>query len=687
MTSPASTSNSPRALYVVFALMLVATLWFTTRAWHATILDRHEFRQLQTAVSAYWIKEAGYKLDYETPLFGPPWSVPMEFPVYQWIVARTSQALGTGLEVTARGVSLFFFFATLPAVAGFAALLGLDRPRRLLVVSAVLASPTYLFYARTFMIETTALCGAAWFCLGVARAVRDGSVRWALIAALAGTGAALAKVTTFLIFCPPAAVLTLWAWRRNPPGGNRVRPLLLAGAPVALAIVIGWLWVKHSDVVKHSNPYTGFLTSSELAKWNWGTLEQRLSARFWGEFWSNVSGFVLGEAALVVLLVALALAAPPLRRAALWCGASFLGGVLLFSNLFFFHDYYYCANALLLLTGAGLLLVAVWDDARLPRAARLTLIGGFLAGQLLVYYRGYGDYARRELPQPPGVAEIIRATVPADGVVLIHGWDWNSLVPYYAQRRAIMVPNGREDELNVLEDVLRRLGNRRVAALLVRTEQLRQSPTFVRWRTERFHLASAPVATSEAGDLYLAEDLVSGAVAALKDKKYDGVELHLADQGARPDEKLDAVAAAALDLPIFTPRPSGGRTRFGMSAGSFDGQPVLNAHAPSELRFVAPAGAHAIHAEFGLPDASFSGGTTVTDGIGVEILERQPNGLTRVLFHRELDPAHTSADRGRQRIDLNDTGPIHGELIFRFTPGLRDNVVNDWAYWGTITIR
>ncbi len=684
-SSPAS--RSTRALYFIFAAMLAAALWFTTRAWHETILDRHEFRQLQTAVSAYWIKEAGYKLDYETPIFGPPWSVPMEFPVYQWLVAHTSQLLGTGLEPTARGVSLFFFLATLPAVAGFAGLLGLDRPRRLLVVSAVLASPTYLFYARTFMIETTALCGAVWFAYATARAMRDASVRWTAIAAIAATGAALAKVTTFLIFCPPAALLAWWMWRRLPAGAPRRTGIVLAATPVALAIAIGWWWVKHSDVVKDSNPYTGFLTSRELAKWNWGTLEQRLSAEFWERCWSNISGFVLGEAALVVLLVGLALAAPAVRRATLWCAAFFLGGVLLFSNLFFFHDYYYNANALLLLAGAGLLLVAIWDDTRLPRSARLVLLAAFFGGQLLVYYRGYADYARRELPQPPGIAGVIRDTVPVDDVVLIYGWDWNSLVPYYAQRRVLMVPSGREDDLAVLEMVVNRLGSRRISALLVRGDALRRSPSFVQWRTNRFGLNAAPIATSESGDLYLADDLLAAALPRLGEKNFRGVELNLAVRAGAADEKMDVVPSHALALPIFAPHPLEGRTRYGMSAGTLDGQPVLNAHAPSELHFAAPAAARSITAEFGLPDAAFAGNGPVTDGIGVVVLERQPNGLTRVLARRDLDPLHQPADRGRQKIELKDIGPLRGTLIFRFTAGPRDSVTNDWAYWGRIEIR
>lgn len=199
-----------RILPVLFWLMLAVSLWSWSLSWNKPILDRHEFRQLQTAVSAHWIKQDGYRLDYETPLFGPPWSIPMEFPVYQWCVARLSRATGLPLEQSGRATSIFFLLATLPAVCRLAGLAGLARPGRLLVAAAVLSSPVYLFYGRTFMIETTALCFATWFLLATGVAVRDLSLRWAIAAAACGTLAALAKVTTFALYCFPAAGLALW---------------------------------------------------------------------------------------------------------------------------------------------------------------------------------------------------------------------------------------------------------------------------------------------------------------------------------------------------------------------------------------------------------------------------------------------------------------------------------------------
>jgi len=677
-----------RTLAIILGLVFLFSLWFATRGWDRPLLDRHEFRQIQTAVSAYWIKDAGYKFDYETPIFGPPWTIPMEFPVYQAIVGKLAHWVGSDLELTGRIVNLLALLASLPPVYALAGLLGLAPSRRLLVVAAVFSAPVHVFYARTFLIESTALCFSLWFVLAVTRSAQFPASRWPLLAILFGTLAGLAKVTTFLIYLPPA-LLAAWMLPRVRGEGflRGFRLLVSLAIPIGIALAVSVAWVRHSDQLKHSNPFAGFLTSTELAKWNWGTLEQRLSGRFWLEFWRNLSSFILSEIALVPLCVGLAIAAPVLRRAALFAVACFLGGTLLFSNLFLHHDYYYFSNATLLLFGAGVLLAAIWDDASLPRSARVTLLAAFFGAQLLIFHRGYGDYLRRTPVTPPGIADVIRATTPADGVIVVYGWDWNAVVPYYAQRRAIMVPDGREKETRVLDDILAQLPPRRVAGVVVATNTLRTSSAFLRERSDRFALTRAPIATSELGDFYLVEDLAAAAQAKVAGQAFAGVTLNLAATSELPFPADKPVDAAKLALSIFTPTPHAARTLFGMEVSEVDGRPVLHAHAPSEVEFLPPAGARAIQATFGLPDAAWNSGPAVTDGIGVEIYERLPNGQHRSLFRRTLDPAHNASDRGPQTAQLDAAGPFTGALIFRFTTGPKDNTTNDWAYWSHIEIR
>lgn len=680
--------SNERWLALLLLAVFTIALWFATRGWSRPILDRHEFRQVQTALSTYWIREAGYRLDYETPIFGPPWSVPLEFPVYQTIVGTLSRLLGTSLEPTGRAVSLLFFLAAMPAIYGLAGLFSLTRSRRLLVVAAVCSAPVYIFYTRTFMIESTALCFSLWFVFGTARSAIGTGWRWPAIATACGTLAALTKVTTFLIYLPPAALAFWWCARTDRADVRPLwRRLLVAGIPAAIALAIGAWWVHHSDAVKHTNPFADFLTSAELVKWNWGTLEQRTSADFWIQFWRNSSAFVLGEIALVPVVVGFVVATRARQFAALAGAACFVFATLLFSNLFHRHDYYYSANAALALFAAGLLLAVIGDDARLPAAVRQALLVVFFGAQLLIFHRGYADYLRREPVTPPGIADVLRATTPRDGVILVYGWDWNGLLPYYAQRRAVLVPGDREDDRAMLDEVLLNLPPRRIAALVVMTPTRRNSPAFIQERATRFQLSPAPIATSDAGDVYLAHDLAARAPTLLAAQSFPGVTLNLSAANEPVFAANKPVDSAAIALPIFTPRPRAGRTLYGMGPGEIDGRPVLNAHAPCELEFAPPAGSTGIEASFGLPDGAWQGGPSFTDGIGIEIFERLPSGARRILFRRTIDPLHTLTDRGRQRVELRDVGPFTGTLIFRVTNGEKDNSTNDWAYWGDIVVR
>ena len=90
----------------------------------------------------------------------------------------------------------------------------------------------------------------------------------------------------------------------------------------------------------------------------------------------------------------------------------------------------------------------------------------------------------------------------------------------------------------------------------------------------------------------------------------------------------------------------------------------------------------------GLPDAAFAPGRpAVTDGISIDIFETTPGGLKRLIYHRLLDPARILADRGPQKIEVDQPEPFSGDLIFRFGNGPANDPTNDWAYWAGVEIK
>ena|GEM_PF-6013125 len=81
--------------------------------------------------------------------------MPLEFPVYQICVAKAATLTGLPLEIAGRLISLCFLYLALPAfflVLRFAAI---APNRRWLFLGLLLVTPVYLFYSRTFLIEST----------------------------------------------------------------------------------------------------------------------------------------------------------------------------------------------------------------------------------------------------------------------------------------------------------------------------------------------------------------------------------------------------------------------------------------------------------------------------------------------------------------------------------------------------
>ena len=674
---------------LIGGLLLGAALWVMTRAWDASLLDRYQFRLTQTALGAYWLQQDGFSLAHPLPIFGPPWSVPLEFPLYQWLVAQLSTLAGVSLVSAARTVGLLFFLATLPALYGLAGLIESDSRRRLLIPAAVLATPLCLFYARAFMIESCATAFAIWYLFSHVRSLQKSDLRWAVAATVLALAAALVKITTFAVFCVPAALHALWHIRQK-TGTFRsrgfYRDILLAGLPVGVALITTLRWIAFSDAIKQANPFAAFLTSENLRAWNYGTLAQRLDPAFWRRLHEYLTLGVLSHLALLLLAGCWFLIKAPYRWAALLCAAGYLIGPLLFANLYAVHEYYHYPAAFFAATAAGVVLAGVMQSDRLGPNLKASLVVVFFVLQGANYALGYGPALRSRPSPPPQLTEVIRQAVPPEGVLLVYGSDWNTILPYYSQRRAILVPNGQADDVDKLETVLASLGSDQISALVV-AGTFRNSVRFIRWRTERLGFSANPVAVSPDGDLYLPP----AAFAALEQKMHGrtlpAVTFDFALKPDPADSRLmPQTVVAATFAPVTSPAPSAIYTPWSVEPAQVAGRPAVTANAPCELHFVAPPDATKIEATVGLFDGAYAG-PSQSDGVDVLVFERFADGRRRVLYQRNLDPVRRPADRGPQKILIAQTGPRWGTLVFAIYPGPADNLSCDWGYWTSITIR
>ncbi|MCK6374247.1 MAG: hypothetical protein L6Q69_09075 [Zoogloea sp.] len=424
------------------------------------LLEEHAFRQTQTALTSYYLAQNGFSFRYETPVVGEGWSIPFEFPIYQYLVALISSLLGVSLTITGRVVSLFFVVGCCIPVAHTLRRLGIDQRAIYFSLALFITSPIYLFWSGTFMIEGPALfftCCFGYYALKVMQ--RSFFTTDLVLLGLFLTLALLQKVTTplpLLGACILYGVLFRVRVRDLAAGSMKILGVV---ASFAVPLVLAYVWVKFSDVVKAQNPIGEHLTSASLSVWNYGSLSQRLSKELWLDVIFNRNVKTTTACGLGVVFIALALAFVEARRVRL----VILGGVfffvlpfMVFSNLHFVHNYYQSANAVFLSVAVGVAVVAV-SNYLLPRSpvAYSFLLLVFLASNGWFFYKGYYPQKSRVFTgeeRTLAVASLVQSETPKDRPVIWYGFDWSSEVAFYSERRSLTVPNWGEMDVRVVED-------------------------------------------------------------------------------------------------------------------------------------------------------------------------------------------------------------------------------------------
>jgi 4-amino-4-deoxy-L-arabinose transferase-like glycosyltransferase len=428
---------------VAVAAIVLVSLALRARHLDGPPLGPHSFRQTQTAFTVQtWLEHGFTILQYETPVFGPPWKVPFELPTYQasaYVLARA----GVPVDLACRIAALAWFYASAALLVAIARRY-LGEVAAVVALAAYVLTPFSILWSRSILIDYASVALALGYLLATAEwAERRTAGAWLSAVAL-GALATTTKITTIPIVALGLAFVALAALRRAWQGGAvalaRTSAALAGIAGVPLVAVL--LWTRWADAVKGASPATRWLTSEALHVWNFGTLPQRLDPQAWDSIGSRLKFIVPG-----LLFVAIALAAVslwrrpgPARAAVLAALGGAMLPVLIFFNLHLVHDYYQVAvtPGLALLAGAGAAeLVAI----RLPwRAAVLGLLPVAAVATSVKSFR-YAKPAWEDARRDPYVAlaRLVEEVTPRDRWVVVEGDGWNPRIPYLAHRRAFMI--------------------------------------------------------------------------------------------------------------------------------------------------------------------------------------------------------------------------------------------------------
>ena len=487
---PRSPSRSSWQVELVVFVMSAAIVLATTAVYVGQpLLDRHCFRQAQTAVTAAWLAtnlDPRRMFVYETPLLGHPWRIPMEFPLYQWIVAAIHRATAAPLTETGRLVAIVFHAACLWPAWGIIRSLGGGQRHWLVFASLFLTAPVYHHWSRTFLIETMAVFFSMAYLASSMRWHDTPRLSWLVAAVAAAVTARLVKVTTLPPFLATALAYSAWrAWKthrwreitRNASATVTGWPRRLLEAcvllPPLVAVVTVEAWVIASDIVKNASPMTVGLTSQSLESWNYGSAEQRLSIALWVRtLIDRAIPEAVGWCGVPVLIWALLRLRGRQRLLVAFLITLYIGSFLIFTNLHVIHDYYQCANACILV--AALTAAATALTTGMAATPRSLLLGALLLSNLwasrIALDMEWHDFSR---DARLAAARMIRERMPEEDVIVVVGMDWSGEVAYHACRRAVYLPGWTPADVveRFVADPSTLTGERRLGGMVIRYDE------------------------------------------------------------------------------------------------------------------------------------------------------------------------------------------------------------------------
>ncbi len=492
---------------IIFCICLLMHFTLSLVGWENTLCDRHGFRQTQTALTTYYVLQEGPRIDYSTPVLGKPWSIPMEFPLYEWIVAAVARISKMALDQAGRFVSLLFFYLSLPLVFFVSGEFLAQRKHKLVLLCLLLASPLYIFWSRAFLIESVALFSGLLFLTSAVRwAKRPGPMT--LLAAWGfGAISGITKITTFAAFLLPILFLLARYWLRRFPrhvfsfSGSIPfisHCFMLFIVPFAASAC----WIVYTDSMKSLNPIAAHnLTAYAYRFWNIGTINQFLSIGTWLSIW-NMASEGIAKYWFTPLYAALFIVARKYRIISLLLLFSFWWAPFIFTNLYFMHDYYYYANLFFLVLSMGFLIVSLLETDRGKTVTQFIALPLFLFVMYRTYLLGYYPIQKKNVVSHQPLARAIQTYTDPQGILLIYGLDWSSVVPYYSQRRALMDRDDLPFTHVVFQRALKELGSETISAMVLSGNK-RYDRDFINDRIQNLALWPTPVFSDQTVDLYI----------------------------------------------------------------------------------------------------------------------------------------------------------------------------------------
>ena len=677
-------------------LILVAALgfhlYFVTVGWNWGFMLGHEFRQTQTALITYYIDlQNNFSIDYETPIFGPPWQMPLELPVYQWVVVLVKRSFDLADFQAARTVSLISFYLALPGVWILIKRCGQSVAEATVVVALVALCPVYIFYSRAFLIDPMAFMFSVWFLALFVKTMDSRKALPFIACTLCGTLAVLIKSLVFMVWLFPAAIFGVYCLYRFWKTGDRstvFRTILWGVGVVVLPYFSLVWWVGHTDAIKAVSPVTAVFTSEGLSTGNFGmfSLEARFSLHTWHHMFLRWGEAITFPWVILGFVTSATIFCPNRRSQICWAFGLFLFGQLTIPYAYTGQDYYFYTCAVFGVAALGFSALGFYEKVNWPRGLRTIL---FIIPFLSLsgsYLRGYYPLQQYDSHGGSGLMEAVNQVVPVDGVVVIQGDDWSAIRPYYTKRRAFMIRNGMERNDEYMDFGLANLKTERVDALMV-SRDLESREKWTKNVCAELGLNAWPTLGNERFLVFLHPLTESHARSVLSQRIFDATEVlppppESKNSWAIERELLPGYAAAAFPV-------KGGvvvRYLIGFGYGPFtlEEREVQNFHANSHFVIETEVRKGQAVWSYGLSPDSYEREGDKTNGVSFLVYVENASGERREIFRRNLNPVLNPVDRGFQLSNIEFSIEEGARLVF--ASDAMGSEAFDWSYIESVKI-
>lgn len=437
------------------------------------IIDLHAFRQSQTALTVYWMVKEGFLIPYQTPVVGYPWSIPFEFPIYQIIVAVVVKLFAFELEQVGRIVSCIFLIACLIPVGLISKKYKLSN--RVVYIFSVLflTSPLYVYWGRSFMIETTALFFSL-LSLYFGLCLIDNFHKKILIFAYVFFSiiSIVQKATTeipIVIFLVIISLYNVYITK------NKLNAIMHKMGYILFPMVIGYLWVFYTDSIKEINVVGSYLTSSALSGWNFGGIDQRISLKTWESIfisrsfdWVSVGFF----GSVLLMLPFLFKINKERRTIVILSLILFVLPLGVFTNLHYVHDYYQVSCVVYLIFGLSVMFGYYTEELKFTNIILVILVVVAILN-IYIFNKKYSiiymDVTEKCASNTESykIGRYLDSRLGEDSAVVVYGADWSSEIAFHSRRKCMTVPDWciRCDDVAVNQN--KYLGELKLGAIVI----------------------------------------------------------------------------------------------------------------------------------------------------------------------------------------------------------------------------